>query len=143
MSRATLGRRATPPDREAGLTLVEVLVVLAVIAIAGSASVLSLAPRRDSAVEGAARQLAAAIQSSADRSLVTGGAVALVLAKSGYRIGTVQTELPPGATLAGTSPTARIAFGGEPFALNLVRGSDRWTIAFDGIETAATPGARP
>ncbi len=130
-----------PGDR--GLTLIEMLVVLAILAVATGASLLSVGARRGDATAATARHLAAAIQAAADRSLATGATALLVTARDGYGLGADHIALPVGTTVAGTAPTMRVAFGGEPFALLVAHGGDRWTVAFDGVEAVATPGSLP
>lgn len=130
-------------QRDSGMTLVEVLVVLAVVGIAAGASVLSLSPPRGDATGAAARRLAAAIQAAADRSITTGAVTILAAAPGGYGIGPTHVDLPPGTHLATSVPAVRIAFDGQPFALVVERGSEHWTVAFDGMDAAATPGVMP
>ncbi|MBV8972371.1 MAG: prepilin-type N-terminal cleavage/methylation domain-containing protein [Sphingomonadaceae bacterium] len=147
-SRQGVSRRADrQADRgaaaaDAGLTLIEMLVVLAILAVATGASVLSLAPRGD-ATAAAARRLARTIQAAADRSLATGHAAVLVTTGGGYGIDDAHTALPPETRITGAVPAVRVAFGGEPFALIVARGHERWTVAFDGAEAAATRGSPP
>ncbi len=130
-------------EGDAGMTLVEVLVVLAIIAVAGSASVLSLVPRADDVTAAAAHHLAAALQTAADRSLATGKAATLVMDGNGYTLGAVRTALPSTISIAASGSTMRVGLGGDAFAVIVGRGDNRWTVAFDGVEAAATPGARP
>lgn len=132
-----------PPLRlpsERGMTLLEMLIVLAVIAVVSGATVLALTPQRGNATEAAAQQLARAVQSAADRALVTGRDGALVADAGGYAIDGTRHDLPAGIVLAASSAPLPVGLD-APFALTLAAGSDRWQVDFDGIRaTAARAG---
>jgi len=136
-----VGRRL--PDRDAGLTLLETLIVLAVIAVVTGATVLSLSPRRDSATEAEARRLATTIQAAVDRSIATGSHDLLVVDDTGYALAGVRHALPAGTAVTGLPP-AGVSLGfatGHPFTLVVAAGGDRWMVAFDGLRAAAVRGA--
>lgn len=123
-----------------GLTLLEMLIVLAVIAVAAGATVLALSPRRGDATEVEARLLATAIQAAVDRSIATGGRDVLVLDDGGYALGSgPRHALPPDTVLSGAATSALpLAFDeARPFDLTVAHGSDRWTVSFDGLRAVA------
>ncbi len=130
--------------RDLGLTLLETLIVLAVIAIVSGATALTLAPRHGNATEVEARVLATTIQAAVDRSIVTGSRDVLVVDDRGYGLrGGVYHPLPAGTTLAGAGD-GDLSLGfddGLPFDLIVSAGSDRWTVSFDGLRTAVARGA--
>ena len=130
--------RPTGDDR--GLTLIEMLVVLAIIAVAAGATVLSLAPHQGNATEAEARRLAAAIQTATDRSIATGARDALTVDARGYAIGGVHHPLPTGTMLdSAAGSDLPVAFDdARPFDLVVTAGSDRWVVSFDGLRAAAT-----
>ena len=139
-----IAQRPTAVSRvEQGLTLLEMLIVLVVIAVAAGATTLSLAPRRGNATEAEARLLAEAIQAGVDRGIATGAREALVADDTGYAVGSGGRHvLPSGTTLGGMTGPLSLAFdGGRPFDLVIVRGDDRWRVSFDGLRAAATVAA--
>jgi general secretion pathway protein H len=73
-------------DRDAGVSLVEVLVVLAIVGIMAGVTTLGLgALDRGARSEAEALRLADRLQLAADEALVTGGPLALVWDDRGYR----------------------------------------------------------
>ena len=144
-------RRAARPAADLGLTLVEMVVVLAVLAVAAGATGLSLAPPRGSAPEAAARRLAATMSTATDAALATGGHPLLVVDAGGYRLaGRPRTALPAGTTLRGAAGTTvgdaarALPLGpddGAPFDLVVADGRDRWRVRFDGLRAAVDRGA--
>ena len=73
-------------DGEAGVTLVEVLVVLAIVGVMAGVAVLGLgATDRGARAEAEARRLADRLELAADEALVTGTPHALVWDAEGYR----------------------------------------------------------
>ncbi len=129
------GAGRAPDD---GLTLLEMLIVLAVIAVATGMTTMSFGPHRDDATAAEARVLAAAISRAADRSLTTGTRAVLVVEADGYALAGARHALPAGTTLDGASLGVPLVADGRPFVVALRHGSDRWRIAFDGIRATAT-----
>lgn len=125
---------------EQGLTLVEMLIVLAVVAVAAGATALSLGPRREDSAGAAARQLAAAIQAATDRSIATGARAVLTIDGGAYALDGARHALPPGVTLLGAAATLPVAVDDAPFALTVTDGRDPWCVSFDGLRAAATRG---
>jgi general secretion pathway protein H len=136
---ATFGPAAGAAD--AGLTLLEMLIVLAVIAVATGATALSLGPRRDGAPAATARQLAAAIQAAADRSIATGARDVLVVDRDGYTLGALRQPLPPDLVVD-APPAVPVAVDGAPFDVALTDGAERWRVSFDGWRAVAARDAR-
>ena len=132
--------RAVPCNR--GLTLIEMLVVLAIIGVVSGAAMLSLSPTRGAGVEVESRRLAGAIQSAADATLVSDHSVALRVDASGYQIdGQGERHLlPDGIVLAGTPLAAASIPLGETTAIDLtiVRGDHVWAVSFDGLRATAS-----
>ena len=65
--------------REAGLSLVEMLVVLAIIGVLAGSTVLGIgAASRSSSIEAEARQLASRLQLAADEAMISGRSIAFV-----------------------------------------------------------------
>ncbi len=117
------------------------LIVLAVIAIATGATLLSLGPRRGDPVEVEARRLAATIGAAADRSIATGAETAIVVDPRGYAItGAARHELPSGIALRGAAgPVLPLTLaGGHPFDLIVTQGTTAWRVSFDGVRAGAT-----
>lgn len=133
-------RRSTSGD--GGLTLIEMLIVLSIIAIAAGATVLSLAPRRGNATEAEARLLATTMQAAVDRSIATGARSTLAVDETGYAIGGgARHALPPDTSLGGTTGRdLSLGFNeGQPFDLIVAHGRDRWAVSFDGLRAVAVP----
>ena len=83
-----MAKPSLPTDRmaEAGLTLVEMLVVLALIGVMAGAVGLSLGPAaRGPGAQDEARLLAARMRSASEEALLTGQSVALVWTEHDYR----------------------------------------------------------
>ena len=99
----------TGRQREAGLSLVEVLVVLAIVGIMAGVTVLGLgALDRGASGEAEAMRLASRMRLAADEALVTSVPLALVWEEHGYRF----------------------------LAWDPAGGDGTWQVAFDGLGTA-------
>ncbi|MGQ0566907.1 MAG: GspH/FimT family pseudopilin [Gemmobacter sp.] len=156
----------TPPPRrasDAGLTLFEVLVVMAIIGIASAAAVMGVsALTRDTRAQDEAQRLAAMLQVAGDEALVNGQPLVLEWSAGGYgfrrwlgdgagwgaaadpRLAAFRA-LPPDLTLArsdGGDMAVTLAPGGmaAAVALHLDGAGGTWTVAFDGIRAQSLPG---
>ena len=142
-------------ERTAGFTLVEILVVLAIMGAVTGAAVLALgAADRTATAESEANRLANQLTLAADEVLVTSRPLQLVWDEDGYSFfasgaeawepyagGSLagRHELLGGAKLAGApSPLLIIDGGTGPAARFTVAGSRRWTIDFDGLSAAVS-----
>lgn len=145
---------STIPVNARGMTLVEILVVLAIIAITASVSVLALGG--DSNLRGLAeaKRIEARLQLAADQTMIDGMPRALSITPEEYRF--LQFDLSTGRwspiddrVLAETfdipedmhlrSDDGQSIYplgadgSGQPFVLNLDWEERSWTIAFDGV----------
>ncbi|MGI4880637.1 MAG: type II secretion system protein [Janthinobacterium lividum] len=125
---------------DAGLTLIEMLVVLAIIGVASGATALSLSPSRARGVEAEAHGLAATMQSLADAAMFDDRPRALIVDRGGYRIDGGQTkrhDLPAGAAIAGPDEGRIIMTFGQPVALRIETEEESWVVEFDGLSARA------
>ncbi len=149
-------------DARAGLSLIEVLVVLAIIGTAAGASLLGAGLLDRGGAETEARRLADRLQLAADEAIVTSRPMALVWDARGYRFvewdaaaGRWQESvrfalgprhaLPPALRLE-PSDTAEIApvliapdLPEPAAALRLVGEAQSWAVTFDGFAAVAGP----
>ncbi len=148
---------------DAGLTLVEMLVVLAVIGVMGSVAVLGLgASDRSSSAQAEAQRLAASIQFAADEAMLSDQPAALGWDDGAYwfvewnperrewqahdraDLGK-RHELPEQMSLSGNSPRRPVAIGdGSPdsaLAFTLAGGSRSWRVRFDGLNAVVEPNS--
>ncbi len=144
---------------EAGFTLVETLVVLAIIAVMGSIAVLGLGGAdRGASAQAEAQRLAASIQVAADEALVTDRAAALVLGGDGYAFMAWdpasrtwkdhdRPDLAAHHDLAdgiGVTSDVRanplpLLEGAGAYRFTITSRSESWTVLFDGLNAAAAP----
>jgi general secretion pathway protein H len=143
-----------PARHERGLTLVEMLVVLAIIGISTAAAVLAMGSGHDGSGPAEAQRLLARIQLAADEAMISDRSLALAVAPTSYAVlersdagASWQPttlagiddihKLPSGMQLsappAGELLPLDAAAAGRPFAVTLVRGDQRWTVSFDGM----------
>lgn len=146
------------PDRgEQGLTLVEVLVVLAIIGVMGSIAVLGLSGAdRGGATQSEARRLAQSIQLAADEAMVTDRMLGLQWDEDGYSF--VQWsrqakawqgyetdglggrhQLPENMDIVGPADAPLLIGEDRKLELTVSDGSESWSVRFDGLNAAATP----
>lgn len=160
-----MSARAPSParDGEAGISLVEVLVVLAIVGLMSGLSVIGLgALDRGSRAEAEARRLADRLRLASDEVLVTAMPVAMIWDARGYRfvgwdpaaeaweahslpeLGTphilsaaLRLEAEEGA--AETAVLITPDLPQPPVVLRLSGGGGPWRVSFDGFAAAAAP----
>lgn len=145
---------------EAGMTLVEMMVVLVIIGVAAGATVLGIgAVTRAPNAEAEARRLSSRLQSVADEAMVTDQPLAFTWNGKGYAFlsweGGAWREgeddahawhrLPAGMKIEMGQRRPPLLLGvdgsGVPAAIGLVIGPERWLVVYDGL--AATPISAP
>ncbi|MCW3835744.1 prepilin-type N-terminal cleavage/methylation domain-containing protein [Sphingomonas canadensis] len=149
------GGRAIRRD-EAGLTLVEMLVVLAIIGVISGAAVLGIgAATRAPTAEAEAHRLATQLQAAGDDAMLGDRLIAFTVAEDGYGFADVADgkltqrtrgplgfhRLPAGMvmTLDAKPPVMLGADGsGQPVTATIEAGGQTWRVAFDGITATAS-----
>lgn len=155
----SVGGQVVDRPRREGMTLVEILVVLAIVGVMAGVVTLGVGlSDRGMGVESEANRLADRLRLAADDVLVTRRPLALAFDGEGY--GFVRPEgqpagvvealaerhaLPPGVILVGletVSPLMIDPDGGQPIAVfGLAKGDRRWRVEFDGLNAVARPVA--
>ena len=146
--------------RDAGLTLVEVLVVLAIVGVMAGVTVLGLGPlRRGTSGETEAMRLADRLQLAADEAMVTSVPLAMVWDARGYQFFAwdaaeqawrqsgqrdlgARHGLPPALRLereGGDAPVMIAPHLPQAAVLRIVGSAGGWSVAFDGVGTAVAP----
>ncbi len=149
-------------DPEAGVSLVEVMVVLAIVGIMAGVAVLGLGGGGGTGAEAEARRLADRLQLAADEALVTGAPRALQWSPDAYRflvwdgqergwrpegrpLLSDAHELPRGLALRSAEGEAVIVLAADsaaaPATLAVDGADTSWTVAFDGLTAHVAPGA--
>lgn len=142
----------------AGFTLVEMLVVLAIIAVmAGAVSIGIGSVTRAPSVETEARRLATRLQAAADDAMLGDRIIALTAEKHGYGFASVGADgkliartddalgfhrLPGGIvmTLSVAPPVLLGVDGsGRPLTAVVAGGRQRWVVTYDGLTVRAAP----
>lgn len=142
------------------MTLVEMLAVLAIIAVAAGATVLGIgAATRAPSVESEARRLSTRLQSVADEAMVDDRPLAFTWDDRSYAFlswdgrgwqagadeGHKRHPLPAGIRIEmnGRKPPLLLGVDGAgvPATIGLRTGADRWLVVYDGLAT--TPLAAP
>lgn len=151
------GAKARARDRRAGMTLVEVLVVLAIVGVSAGVVVLAAGTGdRQLSVESEANRLADRLRLAADEVLVTRRPLVLTWDAGGYRFTPGRASDVPGEALrdrhdlpagirltaAGTaSPTAVDPDGAEPVAVFILAGDGQVRrVSFDGLNATVEAG---
>lgn len=150
--------RTGPSAGDSGMTLVEMLVVLAIVGITAMIAVLSLGSDRALNTRAAAKRMQAQIQFAADQSMISDRQMAITLGEHSYRFVeraspvsdwepsqdsrlSEEFGMPAGMTLrADRGPIPIGANGaGRPFIIRLQGEGSRWIIAFDGMTARVFP----
>jgi general secretion pathway protein H len=144
-------RGAFGSGRRKGLTLVEVLVVLAIVGVIAAMVTLSVRSQGDEArIE--ANRFADRLRLAADEALIAGRPVTLTMDPAGYAFSAAgaadatwgqRHDLPRGVRL--WAPLARLEIdpdGAEPPTVMTMRDRTRtWSVTFDGLTAAVAPAA--
>ena len=140
--------------REAGLTLVEMLVVLAIVAIMAGVVVLGIGSGGGRTAEVEAKRLAARLTLAADEAMVGDRPLAIAWDKGSYRFLVQESgewrddrasalephRLPTGLMLDATARSPFTIGNGRPADLRLVAAGTTWIVHFDGAAATVTPG---
>ncbi|WP_033921350.1 prepilin-type N-terminal cleavage/methylation domain-containing protein [Sphingomonas sp. 37zxx] len=145
---------------EVGMTLIEMLIVLAIIAVAAGSVTLGIgAATRSPSAESEARRLAQRLQAAADDAMLGDTMVAFTALKSGYgfaRFGAGGEMLPfegdalgfhqlPGGMTMTLSLRPPVVLGpdgaGKPMTATVEAGSQRWVVLYDGLTANVMPAA--
>jgi general secretion pathway protein H len=125
---------------DSGISLIEMLIVLAIIGVATGAATLGLGTlTQGDLAETEARKLAGALSQAQDMALITGVAQPFRWDAAGYQIGPRTHEMAEGVTLSGAPDTPARLFlsdhaAGAAMAL-IVQGDDAqaWRVALAGL----------
>lgn len=138
----------TRRDRQAGVTLVEVLVTLSIIAVLAGLSILAFGPGgRGAAAEFTAERLADDLNTAALVSFTTGAPAEVDASRDSYRIRQGSeaprvVEVPGGVRLSGsTGGTLRILPDGTGAVSEwrVTGARTPWIVTFDGLTARAAP----
>lgn len=123
------------PASELGMTLVEMLAVLAIIGIAAGAIVMGFGPAaRRAGGDAEAHRLAGQIQMAADDAMIDDSPAIMRWNAQGYRIREQEEHrLPAGMRLDIPGMDGSYAIGGTPFVARLYGGDREWQVRFDGV----------
>jgi general secretion pathway protein H len=143
------------------MTLVEMLVVLAIIGVAAGATVLGIgSATRGGSVAAEANRLADRLRLAADEVMVSDRQLAFVADPDGYSFvawdsrgwhaedsdSFARHELAGGIRLVGASPAPQLVGvdgSGAPINVRLASSAGDWIVAYDGVSVAAAPVALP
>ncbi len=152
------GGHAIAPG-EAGLTLIEMMIVLVIIGISAGAVVLGIgSATRAPTVESEARRLATVLQSASDDAMLGDRMMAFTVTDDGYGFATIGSD---GKTLI--SPNKALAFhqlpagmvmtvsvkppvilgadgAGEPMTASIQSGRQNWVVTYDGMTAGVIQG---
>lgn len=134
-----------------GMTLIEMLVVLAIIGVIASAVVLGVgAATRGPSVEAEAQRLADNLQTAADDAMIDDRGVVMIWDEKSYafvrgegQAAPERHQLAAGIRMDMGAARQPLAIGidgsGVPATAGLKSASDRWTVAYDGLTASAMP----
>ena len=143
---------------DTGMTLVEMLVVLAIIGITSAVAVLSMNFDRRLNTRVAAQRMQAQIQLAADETMISDRQMAITVGPHAYRfVERAQTDsewqpssvpqlfdaftLPEGVNMTVDEAVIPLGAngGGRPFVIRLSGEGGKWTLAFDGMTARVFP----
>lgn len=143
---------------EAGMTLVEMLVVLAIVGIAAGAAALGIgAATRSPNIEAEARRLADRLQLAADDVMISDRPLAFTWNEESYGFvawdggqwraeggeGFERHDLPGGMAIEPKADRGPVPLGidgmGMPLAIRLRNARESWIVAYDGLNVTALP----
>jgi general secretion pathway protein H len=135
----------TGRDAQSGVTLIEMMIVLAVVGVATGAATLGLASiGRDNRAETAALRMAADMSLAVDLALIEGVPRRVEWDAAGYAVQEQRVALDASVTLAradGLADAAVIApdGAGSTVAFVLTGADTDWRVVFDGFSVAVSP----
>lgn len=136
-----------PRKVDGGITLIEMLIVMAIIGVATGAATLGLgALARQDAAEVEAHKLAAALADGIDEALITGLAQPVVWDSAGYRIGTEPLQVVAGGvTLTGGAMGLVLSdsMAGDHAVFVLQDDAGEWRVSVAGLAVAIDSEAAP
>lgn len=153
-------RAVRPPgSRDAGMTLVEMLIVLAIVGVAAGGVTLGIgAATRAPSVESEARRFATRLEAAADDAMLGDRMVALTVDAGGYGFARVAADgmiptgtpridyhrLPAGVAMTlSAAPPLVLGLDGvsKPLTATLANGDGGWIVRYDGLSATVAPAA--
>lgn len=132
---------------ESGFTLVEVLIVLAIIGVASGAVILGLGSSRQASAFAEAQRIASLVRLASDQALVDDRPFVLALDASGYAVPGVEVErrsFPEGIRVA--AGEALLVIGpdgmGRPFDILVTSDAGQARVRYDGLSAVAEEAPR-
>lgn len=147
--------RTSSHDRDSGMTLIEMLIVLVIIGVAAGGVALGVGvATRAPSVETEARRLALRLQAAADDAMLGDRIIAFTVDKNGYGFAAVARDgsmvplgdalafrrLPGGITVhIDVAPPVMLGVdgNGRPLTATIENGEQRWVVRYDGMTASA------
>lgn len=148
------GRALKPDERRQGMTLIEMLVVLAIVGVSASLMVLGGGGLRETTAQTEANRLADRLRLAADEALIDGRPMRLLLAPSSYEFVGGSADalrgrhvLPKGTVMSARDAEISVDPDGAapPTRMTIRDRGQAWVVTFDGLGAevvALTEGAR-